>query len=30
MIKLENTVTPSSEQWDAIIRGMRNSKTHRY
>ena len=24
MIKLENTVLPSSEQWEAIIRGMRN------
>lgn len=26
MIKLENTVTPSPDQWDAIIRGMRNPK----
>jgi hypothetical protein len=24
MIKIENTVTPSPDQWDAIIRGMRN------
>ena len=24
MIKLENTVLPSGEQWEAIIRGMRN------
>ena len=24
MIKLENTVTPSPEQWEAVIRGMRN------
>ena len=24
MIKLENTVTPSPKQWEAIIRGMRN------
>ena len=24
MIKLENTVTPSPEQWKAVIRGMRN------
>ena len=24
MIKLEKTVTPSAEQWEAIIRGMRN------
>ena len=26
MIKLENTVTPSPEQWRAIISGMRNAK----
>lgn len=26
MIKLESTVTPSAEQWRAIIRGMRNPK----
>lgn len=26
MIKLENTVLPSAEQWEAIIRGMRNPK----
>lgn len=26
MIKLENTVPPSAEQWEAIIRGMRNPK----
>jgi hypothetical protein len=26
MIKIENTVTPSPEQWEAIIRGMRNPK----
>lgn len=26
MIKLENTITPSSDQWRAIIRGMRNPK----
>ena len=25
MIKIENTVTPSPDQWDAIIRGMRNA-----
>lgn len=24
MIKLENTVTPSPEQWQATIRGTRN------
>lgn len=24
MIKIENVVTPSAEQWEAIIRGMRN------
>lgn len=24
MLKLENTVTPSPEQWEAVIRGMRN------
>ena len=24
MLRLENTVTPSPEQWEAIIRGMRN------
>ena len=24
MIKIENVVTPSPEQWDAIIRGTRN------
>lgn len=24
MIKIENIVTPSCEQWDAVIRGMRN------
>lgn len=26
MIKIENVVTPSGEQWDAIIMGMRNPK----
>ena len=26
MIKIEETVTPSPDQWDAIIRGMRNPK----
>lgn len=26
MIKIENVVTPSPEQWEAIIRGMRNPK----
>ena len=26
MIKIEKVVTPSGEQWDAIIRGMRNPK----
>lgn len=25
-IKIENTVTPSPAQWEAIIRGMRNPK----
>lgn len=24
MIKIENVVAPSTEQWDAIIRGCRN------
>jgi hypothetical protein len=26
MIKIENIVTPSPEQWEAVIRGMRNPK----
>ena len=24
MLKIENVVTPSERQWEAIIRGMRN------
>ena len=26
MLKIENVVLPSAEQWDAIIRGARNPK----
>ena len=26
MIKIENTVLPSPQQWEIIIRGMRNPK----
>ena len=29
MIKIENVVTPSPEQWEAIIRGMRNPMNSR-